>query len=180
MGTYASDQKNARFYGLKLSRNTDADLINWLDGQESVQGYLKELIRDDMRKGEHTMNTWYIVDDATTTAGLLDAEPIHTTDKQAALIKALRGWNHLTQSEQKNRDDFYIAFGKADDDGLLDWNTVKETVSFKARYHVKPEFFSLWGEEVDEETVIDLAEVVNLSLEWGKPVDELLEQLEEI
>lgn len=49
MGNYSSDQKNARFYGLKLSRTTDADIINQLDSQESIQGYIKELIRRDMK-----------------------------------------------------------------------------------------------------------------------------------
>lgn len=57
MGNYNSDQKNARFYGLKLSKNTDADLIRYLDSQESIQGYLKQLIRNDMMKGEKTMYT---------------------------------------------------------------------------------------------------------------------------
>ena len=52
MGNYASDQKNTRFFGLKLSRNTDAELIRQLEAQPNVQEYLKRLIREDMnRKG---------------------------------------------------------------------------------------------------------------------------------
>jgi len=47
------------------------------------------------------------------------------------------------------------------------------------RYTIKPEFLNLWGEDVTEETVIDTAEVKRLAQEWEKPVDELLEQLEE-
>jgi len=50
MGNTASDQKNARWYSLKLSRNTDKELIDQLDKQENVQGYLKRLIREDMEK----------------------------------------------------------------------------------------------------------------------------------
>ena len=50
MGNYASDQKNARFFGLKLSRNTDGELIEWLESQQNKQEYLKELIRKDMKK----------------------------------------------------------------------------------------------------------------------------------
>ena len=50
MGNYASDQKNARFFGLKLSRTTDKDLIEHLEAQESIQTYLKQLIREDMQK----------------------------------------------------------------------------------------------------------------------------------
>lgn len=59
MGNYTSDQKNAKFYGLKLSRNTDADIIRQLETMkdtEGIQGYLKRLIREDMKKGGATMN----------------------------------------------------------------------------------------------------------------------------
>ena len=62
MGSYKSDQRNAKFYGLKLSRNTDAAMIQWLDSQESVQGYLKGIIKDDMiKKGENTMKKSEII-----------------------------------------------------------------------------------------------------------------------
>lgn len=54
MGNYKSDQKNCRFYGLKLSRSTDGDMIEWLDSQESIQGYLKEIIRTDMEAQQET------------------------------------------------------------------------------------------------------------------------------
>lgn len=38
---------------VKLYKNTDADMIEFLDGIENKQGYIKQLIRDDMkRKGE--------------------------------------------------------------------------------------------------------------------------------
>lgn len=56
MGNTVSDRKNARCYSLKFSRNTDRDVINWLDSQESIQGYIKSLIKDDMKKGAPTMN----------------------------------------------------------------------------------------------------------------------------
>lgn len=55
MGNTASDRKNARCYSLKFSKNTDAELIEWLDSHESIQGYLKSLIRADMR-GETEMS----------------------------------------------------------------------------------------------------------------------------
>ena len=48
------------------------------------------------------------------------------------------------------------------------------------RYTVKPEYLTMWGEDVTEETVIDTAEVERLAQEWEKPVEELLEQLEEV
>lgn len=48
MGNVASDRKNCRKYGLKLTLSTDAPLIAHLDAQPSVQGYLKRLIREDI------------------------------------------------------------------------------------------------------------------------------------
>lgn len=50
MGNYASDQKNCRFFGLKLSRGTDAELIERLEQEENVQSYLKNLIREDIAR----------------------------------------------------------------------------------------------------------------------------------
>ena len=47
------------------------------------------------------------------------------------------------------------------------------------QYTVKPEFLPLWG-DVDESTVITHSEVERLSVEWEKPIAELLEQLNEI
>jgi hypothetical protein len=47
-------------------------------------------------------------------------------------------------------------------------------------YTIKPEYLSMWGEDCTEDTVIDSAEVERLAAEWGKSVDELLEQLTEV
>ena len=44
-------------------------------------------------------------------------------------------------------------------------------------YKVLSEFWSLWGENVDENTTVTLDEVKRLSYEWDKTVEELLEQL---
>ena len=53
MGNYVSDQKNTRKFSLKLSKNTDADIIEFLESQENMQWYLRELIRQDMKnRGE--------------------------------------------------------------------------------------------------------------------------------
>ena len=52
MGTYNSDRKNTRFYGLKLSRSTDAELIAKLDSVDSIQGYIKNLIKNDIKEGK--------------------------------------------------------------------------------------------------------------------------------
>lgn len=47
-------------------------------------------------------------------------------------------------------------------------------------YHVKPEFFSMWGEDVDENSVITLDEVKRLADEWNTSTSDLLDQLIEI
>ena len=46
--TVKYDAKNTKQYHLKLNLNTDADIIEWLNQQPSVQGYIKQLIREDM------------------------------------------------------------------------------------------------------------------------------------
>ena len=44
------DAKTAIYKSLKLNRNTDADIIAYLEKQPNFQGYLKQLIRDDMKR----------------------------------------------------------------------------------------------------------------------------------
>ena len=46
------DATNTRQYHLKLNLKTDADIIQWLDKQDSMQGYIKDLIRADMEEQE--------------------------------------------------------------------------------------------------------------------------------
>ena len=45
-------------------------------------------------------------------------------------------------------------------------------------YTVKPEYYSLWGENVDAETILTTEEVLALADEWGKTLDEVLAQLD--
>jgi hypothetical protein len=44
------DRKNTKLIGMKLNKNTDADILAHLEKQENIQGYLKRLIREDMKK----------------------------------------------------------------------------------------------------------------------------------
>ena len=44
------DAQNTKQYHLKLNVKTDADIIRRLEEVESIQGYIKNLIRDDMRR----------------------------------------------------------------------------------------------------------------------------------
>lgn len=47
------DRKNTKLIGMKLNKNTDADILEFLEKQENIQGYLKRLIREDMKKAAH-------------------------------------------------------------------------------------------------------------------------------
>ena len=42
---------NTKQYPIRLNINTDGDIIKHLETVPSVAGYIKDLIRDDMKKG---------------------------------------------------------------------------------------------------------------------------------
>ena len=44
------DKNNTVQIKMKLNKNTDADILEFLETVENRQGYLKELIRNDMNK----------------------------------------------------------------------------------------------------------------------------------
>ena len=44
------DLHNTKQFKLKLNLKTDADIIDWLDGIDNKQGYIKQLIREDIKK----------------------------------------------------------------------------------------------------------------------------------
>jgi hypothetical protein len=48
------DAKTAKYISLKLNLNTDKDLIEHLAKQGNIQGYLKDLIRKDIKETAHS------------------------------------------------------------------------------------------------------------------------------
>ena len=46
MNQYEKD--NIRQIRLKINRKTEPELIEWIETQENIQGYIKRLIREDM------------------------------------------------------------------------------------------------------------------------------------
>ena len=44
------DAKNTKQYHLKLNLITDADIIERFDSVESIQGYIKQLVREDIAR----------------------------------------------------------------------------------------------------------------------------------
>lgn len=45
----AYQKKNIREYRIKINRLTEPELLEHLDAQPNIQGYVKELIRRDMQ-----------------------------------------------------------------------------------------------------------------------------------
>ena len=55
MGTAKYDRENTRRINLKLNNKTDADIIEKLEDIKDIigiQGYIKRLIRDDIKRQE--------------------------------------------------------------------------------------------------------------------------------
>ena len=46
MGTYENNRKNARFVGLTLRKTTDADILQALEREPNMQGFIKACIRE--------------------------------------------------------------------------------------------------------------------------------------
>ena len=42
------EKDNIRQIRLKINRKTEPDLLEWIEKQPNIQGYIKRLIRDDM------------------------------------------------------------------------------------------------------------------------------------
>ena len=43
------DKENTKRVYIKLNKNTDKDILAYLDSKQNKQGYIKELIRKDMK-----------------------------------------------------------------------------------------------------------------------------------
>lgn len=43
------DRENTKRVYIKLNKNTDSDILYYLDSKPNKQGYIKELIRKDMK-----------------------------------------------------------------------------------------------------------------------------------
>ena len=42
------ERENLRQIRLKINRKTEPDLLEWIEKQENIQGYIKRLIQEDM------------------------------------------------------------------------------------------------------------------------------------
>ena len=46
------EKENLRQIRLKINRKTEPELLEWVEKQGNIQGYIKELIRKDMEQGK--------------------------------------------------------------------------------------------------------------------------------
>ena len=46
----AYEKENIRQIRMKINRKTEPELLEWIEEQENIQGYIKRLIREDMEK----------------------------------------------------------------------------------------------------------------------------------
>lgn len=46
------EKENIRQIRLKINRKTEPELIEWIEQQDNIQGYIKQLIREDMKRQE--------------------------------------------------------------------------------------------------------------------------------
>ena len=61
MPTPAYEKEILRQIKFKLNRKYDADMLTWLEQQDNIQGYIKSLIRADMKnRGSKMFEKYYI------------------------------------------------------------------------------------------------------------------------
>ena len=54
------EKENLRQIRLKINRKTEPELLEWIEKQENIQGYIKELIRKEMPEmAELNNQTWF-------------------------------------------------------------------------------------------------------------------------
>ena len=44
------EKENIRQIRLKINRKTETELLEWIEKQENIQGYIKRLILEDMKR----------------------------------------------------------------------------------------------------------------------------------
>lgn len=56
-------KQNIRQIKLNMNRKTEPEILEWLEKQDNIQGYIKRIIREDMTKEEKKMKTYIIKPD---------------------------------------------------------------------------------------------------------------------
>lgn len=91
------DESNARRYQLKMNIKTDADIIDRLERAESMQGYIKELIRQDIDRDNGITTMYSIINMSVEEVnkalddGDLEYETLYTTNSIGAILREISG-----------------------------------------------------------------------------------------
>lgn len=150
----AYDSRTAYKVGIKLNRNTDADLIAALDAAPNKQALIKEALRAYAIPSSWA-GSWPAGPQCPCCGGEVDDEIIYMLDGRTLPSFCPYCGKNLSEREEKR--------------------TVK-------KYKVKTEYLDSWlahGDSADE-VIVDEDEINRLAREWGVTVDKLMEQVEEI
>ena len=135
---------NTKSFTLCCNIKTDPDIIAFLEPIENKQAYLKALVRAEIArakseqpKEDKPMKTWYIIDYSN---GDMDATNTGTADRETARKLLIRDWRGLSEHDRKLRREFYAALGEPDEDGLLDMNTVTDTIDIGSAQKYQVEY----------------------------------------
>lgn len=190
MATQEYDKLNTTRINLKMNNKTDADIIGKLESVENIQGYIKAIIRNDM-EGEKTMKKFERITNelygAKHAGYRIDRNAEKEVDEQ--LIRKLRAERGERFVDNK-LDEIYDFDGDAykDENGdvyavVMVWIQDKEEPLCwhkltEAQYRIKDEFVDTWGDDVNEDTIINGKDVREFAEEWEKPVGEIFAELE--
>lgn len=108
----------------------DADLVEWLDGKENKQAYVRELIREDMRKNGFeggSMASFAMFEYCTQDGTELE---FHTLKNQRS-VDDLTNWilNHCTDEA----DLYFIRDGSGDIVRLIEWGDDHKVIASDER-----------------------------------------------
>lgn len=199
-------KENVRQIKFNLSLKYDRDVIAQLDAIGNKQGYIKSLIRADiaransnMMKEDSTMK-YNAVNTAFFPTFDHDPNALHIHEPSAQNpddpgIPAGTGprWYAVVQSETDdwsngavNLEDAVELARNLDGATILAIDNTEEhpfvtdEIDPRKTYHILPEYIDQWGAEANSETVVTLDDVLMCARGWEVPVEEVLEQLEEI
>lgn len=199
-------KENVRQIKFNLSLKYDRDVIAQLDAIGNKQGYIKSLIRADIARAnsnmmkEDTTMKYNAINTAFFPTFDHDPNAMHIHEPSAQNpddpgIPAGTGprWFAVVQSETDdwsngavNLEDAVELARNLDDAKILAIDNTEEhpfvtdEIDPRKTYHILPEYIDQWGAEANSETVVTLDDVLMCARGWEVPVEEVLEQLEEI
>lgn len=77
------------------------------------------------------MKNWYLIDDATAARGEIFDKTLPCSSQEEAYDLAVREWKALSDADRASRDEFYIGFAEADEEGCVNYNSMTDIISIK-------------------------------------------------